>query len=76
MAARQKPNVQALVIGQAICDLDLLCHGCHRPLDAKRRCWKCYDRLCPCGQRWTGSAFIELCQACAWQHQKVEEVKP
>jgi hypothetical protein len=37
--------------------------ACGRPLDGKRRCWKCCDRLCACG-RTTGSAFIELCVAC------------
>jgi hypothetical protein len=39
------------------------CDQCGRPLDAKRRCWRCHDRLCACG-RPTGSAFIELCCIC------------
>jgi hypothetical protein len=39
------------------------CDRCGRPLDDKRRCWRCCDRLCPCG-RWTGSAFIALCILC------------
>ena len=39
------------------------CHQCGRALDERRRCWRCCDRLCPCG-RPTGSAFIELCNRC------------
>jgi hypothetical protein len=39
------------------------CDGCGRALDDKRRCWRCCDRVCPCG-RLTGSAFIELCWPC------------
>ena len=39
------------------------CHQCGRALDDRRRCWRCCDRLCPCG-RPTGSAFIEVCIAC------------
>ncbi len=39
------------------------CHQCGRALDSRRRCWRCCDRLCPCG-RPTGSAFIELCNPC------------
>jgi hypothetical protein len=39
------------------------CDGCGRPLDDKRRCWRCCNRVCPCG-RWTGSAFIALCLRC------------
>ena len=39
------------------------CHQCGRALDGRRRCWRCCDRLCPCG-RPTGSAFIELCNRC------------
>jgi hypothetical protein len=41
------------------------CDHCGRALDAKRRCWRCCNRLCPCG-RWTGSAFIALCILCEW----------
>jgi hypothetical protein len=40
------------------------CPECDGPLDDRRRCWKCCERLCPCG-RPTGSAFIELCVYCA-----------
>ena len=43
------------------------CPHCLRPLDGKKRCWKCCDRLCGCG-RLTGSAFIELCRLCAIRH--------
>ena len=39
------------------------CRQCGRALDDRRRCWRCCDRLCPCG-RPTGSAFIELCNPC------------
>jgi hypothetical protein len=39
------------------------CDQCGRPLDAKRRCWRCCDRHCACG-RWTGSAFIGVCILC------------
>jgi hypothetical protein len=39
------------------------CDTCGRALDDKRRCWRCCDRVCPCG-RPTGSAFIELCILC------------
>jgi hypothetical protein len=43
--------------------LTAACPACGRPLDARRACWGCCDRLCPCG-RPTGSAFIELCRVC------------
>jgi hypothetical protein len=39
------------------------CHQCGRALDDRRRCWRCFDRLCPCG-RLTGSAFLGLCMLC------------
>jgi len=39
------------------------CPLCGFALDAKRRCWRCHDRVCHCG-RLTGSAFIELCCPC------------
>jgi hypothetical protein len=39
------------------------CPHCGRALDDRRRCWRCCDRLCPCG-RPTASAFIELCNPC------------
>ena len=43
------------------------CPTCRRPLDAKRACWHCCDRLCSvCGQL-TGSAFIESCWSCWFQ---------
>jgi hypothetical protein len=41
----------------------LSCPRCSKPLDSKRRCWRCCDRICRCG-RLSGSAFIELCVAC------------
>src|SRR5262245_41676649 len=44
----------------------MTCDSCGRPFDAKRRCWRCCDRRCPCG-RLTGSAFIELCFICGAQ---------
>ena len=39
------------------------CDQCGRPLDDKRRCWRCFWRRCPCG-RPTGSAFLQLCLVC------------
>jgi hypothetical protein len=40
------------------------CPLCKRPMDTKRRCWRCCDRLCEeCGLL-TGSAFIGLCWLC------------
>jgi hypothetical protein len=40
------------------------CLGCRWPLDAARRCPKCFDRLCvDCG-RLTGSYFVLRCVAC------------
>ena len=50
----------------------LTCQHCHKPLNGKGQCWKCCERLCRgCGQRWTSSAFIELCSACSaeWRRQ-------
>src|SRR5262249_47477101 len=41
----------------------LLCPDCGRPLDAKRACWRCCQRLCACG-RATGTAFISVCRLC------------
>jgi hypothetical protein len=41
------------------------CDQCGRPLDPKRRCWHCCERLCACG-RWTGSAFLAVCILCEW----------
>jgi len=46
------------------------CQHCHKPLDAKRCCWKCQDRLCACGKHWTGSAFIELCLYCEAEYRR------
>jgi hypothetical protein len=37
--------------------------NCRQPLDLKRCCWRCCDRLCPCGKL-TGSALIGLCVRC------------
>jgi hypothetical protein len=40
------------------------CDQCGRPLDARRRCWRCCDGPCvDCG-RPTGSAYIARCIPC------------
>jgi hypothetical protein len=40
------------------------CPSCHKPLDAKARCWRCHYRTCGgCGKD-TGSAFLALCITC------------
>lgn len=52
----------------ALLERDAASHGrcpkCGRPLDGKRRCWKCCDRVCSGCGRLSGSAFIEQCCAC------------
>jgi hypothetical protein len=40
------------------------CPSCHRPLDARGRCWRCCDRTCERCGRPTGSAFIATCCPC------------
>src|SRR5262245_3414899 len=40
------------------------CTSCRRPLDSKRRCWRCCDRACESCGRPTGSAFLALCLLC------------
>src|SRR5262245_7701988 len=40
------------------------CPTCKRPMDAKRRCWHCCDRVCEGCGRLTGTAFISLCRLC------------
>jgi hypothetical protein len=40
------------------------CPSCRWPLDAARRCVKCFDRLCAGCGRPTGSYFIRHCVAC------------
>jgi hypothetical protein len=40
------------------------CPTCRRPLDNRRACWKCCDRLCETCGRQTGSAFIAVCLSC------------
>jgi hypothetical protein len=49
------------------------CHQCGRPLDDKRRCWRCCDRLCASCGRPTGSAFIETCNPCGRAAERVVE---
>ena len=46
------------------------CPSCGMPLDEKRRCWKCCDRICSGCERTTGSAFIELCMQCEAAYRK------
>jgi hypothetical protein len=50
------------------------CPTCSRPLDDRGRCWKCCNRLCPCG-RLTGSAFIAVCLLCE-REDKIQVRKP
>ena len=40
------------------------CPACRRFLDSRRRCPKCFDRLCAGCGRPTGSYFIARCFAC------------
>jgi hypothetical protein len=40
------------------------CQQCSRPMDAKRRCWRCCERLCEVCGRPTWTAFIALCRPC------------
>ena len=56
-----KGEVIALLCGPDRCEL---CPACRWPLDAKRRCPKCFDRVCiECGNR-TGSYFVMTCVPC------------
>jgi hypothetical protein len=58
---RHKAAVLALVRGpHGNCD------RCGRPLDEKRRCWHCHDRVCVDCRGWTGSAFIQRCVTCGF----------
>jgi hypothetical protein len=61
---RHKPGLLALIRGpHGNCD------HCGRPLDDKRRCWRCCDRVCvDCGG-WTGSAFIQRCVTCGFLYR-------
>ncbi len=61
--AANKADVLALIRGPfGNCDC------CGRPLDDKRRCWHCHDRVCvDCGG-WTGSAFIQRCVTCGFRY--------
>jgi hypothetical protein len=46
------------------------CPSCHRPLDSRRRCPKCFDRLCvDCG-RLTGSYLIQRCVMCGQAYRE------
>ena len=40
------------------------CPACRWPLDSRRRCAKCFDRLCADCGRLTGSYFIMRCVIC------------
>src|SRR5947209_1574919 len=55
-----KGEIIASLVGSAVV---VRCPSCRHPLDSKRRCWQCCNRLCACGRQ-TGSAFIELCLLC------------
>jgi hypothetical protein len=45
-------------------DCSACCPLCRWPLDSKRRCPKCFDRLCAVCGRPTGSYFIVHCLLC------------
>jgi len=56
-----KAELIALLSGPDSC---ARCPSCRWPLDSKRRCAKCFDRVCiECGQR-TGSYFVLRCVVC------------
>ena len=40
------------------------CPLCKRPMDARKRCWVCCNRLCEACGRLTGTAFISVCRLC------------
>jgi hypothetical protein len=40
------------------------CPACKRPMDSRKRCWRCCDRVCEGCGRLTGTAFISLCRLC------------
>jgi hypothetical protein len=58
-------ELMALLANPGTCD-GLACPACRWPMDAVRRCPKCFDRLCvDCG-RMTGSYFIMRCVLCGF----------
>ncbi len=60
---QHKAELIALLLAGALNRLER-CPACGRPVDARRRCWRCHDRPCErCGRR-TGSAFLALCLRC------------
>ncbi len=40
------------------------CPQCRRPLDEKRRCWRCGFRTCAVCGKDTGSPFVATCAPC------------
>ncbi|HXG08927.1 MAG TPA: hypothetical protein VNK04_03990 [Gemmataceae bacterium] len=64
LAARIQAEAAALIqLLQAPSQLPQ-CPQCSWPLDSKRRCVKCFDRLCESCSRLTGSYFVALCLRC------------
>jgi hypothetical protein len=49
------------------------CPSCRWPLDSAMRCPKCFDRLCVCCGRPTGSYLIMTCVACGHGMGKNED---
>jgi len=69
---RYRPDLVALLrtdCGRA----SLVCPACRWPLDAARRCPRCFDRLCERCSRPTGSYFIRLCVPCGHADQTEED---
>jgi len=56
--AAHKPELVKLLAGA------MPCPKCNCPMDARRRCWRCCDRICEGCGRMTGTAFISLCLLC------------
>lgn len=40
------------------------CPSCNGPMDERRCCWRCCDRICSGCGRLTGSAFVASCVPC------------
>ncbi len=64
IAADQEAFLTILRLGE--------CPNCHRILDAKGRCWKCFERRCSNCTGMTGSAFFQLCFKCGFEETERE----
>src|SRR5262245_54917437 len=54
-----KSDLIALLNAPSVC-----CPLCKGPMDERKRCWHCCERICcECG-RLTGSAFVATCVPC------------